>query len=539
MALSMRSLGKLPIFGPFLLELISPHHVTYRRYGDREDRDRRLTAQGLVFLTVLAGLAYLQWVASAVDWTHPVAGLLFVGAEVLCFVLFLLASAGAWRIRYKPEETSLAAAPVSVDVFVTVCGEPLEVVRRTLTAVARLTWRGALQVYVLDDGGCAEVATIARGLGFIYRSRPGENLVRSDAKAGNLNFGLSVSGGEYVLALDADQVPAANIIERLAPYASLPRVAFVQSKQSFLVPEGDPFYCQDLVFYNSLQSAFDTNDTVLSCGSGVLYRRAALQDIGGFVTWNLVEDLTTSYELHCRGWKSLYYPFSLSTGLAPETLAGVYKQRGQWALDTMRLFFWRNPLTRRTLPWAARLNYWVIGFSYLTAGFVAPLFYMFPLWSYVTGQGVLIGGRELEFALWRTIYFITMTLAIRWLFRGQQPGRQFQMLVGLFPVYAGNTLRALRYRRDKPTYHVNNVTHARRARPDWLLVLPQLTLLAANAVGPFLALALGSARPELIVANVCVSAMAIWSLSHVCISVFAAPTWHPERHPAQFYAPTI
>jgi cellulose synthase (UDP-forming) len=302
------------------------------------------------------------------------------------------------------------------------------------------------------------------------------------------------------------------------------------------VPHHDPFYCEDLVFYNSLQPAFDANDTVLSCGSGVLYVRAALDDIGGFAIWNLVEDLTTSYELHCRGWKSLYYPYPLAVGLAPDSLGAVYRQRGQWALDTMRLFFWRNPLTRRTLPWPARLNYAVIGFSYLTAGFVAPLFYTFPLWSYATGLAVLLVGRELDFALWRTVYFLFMTLAIRWLFRGQQPGKQFQMLVGLFPVYAVNTLRALKYRNRKPGYHVNNAGTRRRKTPVLLAVLPQLVLLGANAIGPFAALLLGSASPRLIVANVCISALAIWSLSHVCAAAFDRHDWQSERHPAQFYA---
>jgi cellulose synthase (UDP-forming) len=497
-----------------------------------------LKAQSLVLFTVVTGLAYLVWVFSVINWAHPVLGSLFIGAESVCFILFLLAGAGAWRLRFKPPQTPLIAKTTSVDVLITVCGEPLTIISRTVAAAARIEWPGPLHIYVLDDQGSPEVEALARRHGVAYRSRVRDSGNRKDAKAGNLNYGLSISHGEYVLTLDADQVPLPSILSRLAPYLTLPRVAFVQSKQSFLVPSDDPFYCQDLVFYNTLQPAFDANDTVLSCGSGVLYRRAALDDIGGFVTWNLVEDLTTSYELHCRGWKSLYYPYALAEGLAPHTVAGVYKQRGQWALDTMRLFFWRNPLTRRTLPWPRRLNYFVIGFSYLTAGFVAPLFYAIPVWSYFTGQAVLMG-REIEFALWRTLYFLTMTLAMRWLFRGHQPGKQFQMLVGLFPVYMMNSIRALRYRVRKPGYHVNNVASRRRRMPALVLLLPQMLLLAANALGPFYALMTGSATPRLIAANICVSALAIWSLSHVCATAFHRPRWQVERNPVHFYAATV
>jgi len=83
-----------------------------------------------------------------------------------------------------------------------------------------------------------------------------------------------------------------------------------------------------------------------------------------------VEDLTTSYELHSHGWRSFYYPHAVSIGLAPADIWGVYRQRGQWALDTMRLFVWDNPLFKRGLPWQGRMSYLVIPLTYLGAGFV-------------------------------------------------------------------------------------------------------------------------------------------------------------------------
>ena len=535
----MQLFFRLPVVGQLLKELFVPGRVRYQRFGDIEDRRRRLRAQMLALATVVSGVTYLSWLWSALNWAHPIIAGAFVGAEVGCFLLFVFAAAGAWRLRFKPEEATLVAEPKSVDVLITTCGEPLHVVERTIRAAKEIAWRGPLTVYVLDDKGSPEVQELARRYGTTYRCRATSGYPTGDTKAGNLNFGLAISSSEYVLVLDADQVCTPAIVERLAPYLTIPKVAFVQSKQSFLVPKTDPFYCQDLVFYNSLQLAFDAGDMTLSCGSGVLYRREALNDIGGFVTWNLVEDLTTSYELHAKGWKSLYYPYALAHGLAPDNIAGVYKQRGQWALDTMRLFFWRCPLVRRTLAWRARINYTVIALSYMTAGFLAPLFYAIPLWSYATGHGVLVGDVLLQFVLWRIIYFLTMTLALRWLFRGHEPGKQFQMLVGLFPVYAQNTIRALFYRKSKPGYHVNNASGRRKHTPSWLVLLPQLTLLVANVVGPFAALLLGTASPDIIAVNACVSALAIWSLSHVCLAAFERKTWQSDRLPSRFYATNV
>ena len=112
----------------------------------------------------------------------------------------------------------------------------------------------------------------------------------------------------------------------------------MQSKQAFWVSKDDPFYDRNEVFFDVVQAGFDAVNSVISCGSGVMYRRAALESIGGFATWNLVEDYTTAYELANAGWKTYYYPYSLAIGLVPGDVRGVMHQRHQWALDTMRVF---------------------------------------------------------------------------------------------------------------------------------------------------------------------------------------------------------
>ena len=145
-----------------------------------------------------------------------------------------------------------------------------------------------------DDGASDDIRSLATEHGFNYLARVKDATTENHGKAGNLNFGLSKSAGELVLVMDADQVPHANILEALAGYMRFPKLAFIQSEQSFWVPEGDPFFNQDRVFYGAVQPGFENQDAPISCGSGVLYRRAALAEIGGFATWNLVEDLTTS-----------------------------------------------------------------------------------------------------------------------------------------------------------------------------------------------------------------------------------------------------
>ena len=495
-----------------------------RRHNEIADSLRRRFARFFAFLTLATGLYYVVWAFGAVNPNYPVAASLFLAAEISCLTLFAFATIGVWRLRFKPPAGLPPERASTVDVFIPVCGEPLSVVEATFDAAAAIRWPGLKLVYVLDDGASEEVHAAALDRGFTYRSRRREGLEQNDAKAGNLNYGLARSVGEFVLVLDADQVATPNILEVLAGYMRFPRVAFVQSQQSFQVSEDDPFFNNDRVFYEAMQLGLDAGDSVISCGSGVLYRRSALKEINGFVTWNLVEDLTTSYELHRLGWKSLYVPHALSKGLAPGDIWGVYQQRGQWAFDTLRLFFWDNPLLKPGLRLFSRASYLIIGLAYLCAAFVFPFFFVVPIWSYLTGGNVLYK-HELEFAVIRGGYFVCMAIAMELLFRGRQPGKQFQLLTGLFPVYARAAFRAALYPRGwKPGYTPNNRARGAMTRSRFLAILPQLAILLANAILPFYAAAAGVVPGRLIAANIAISALTIWSLLPIVLATFSAGT---------------
>ncbi len=505
------------------------------RYRDIEDRGALIRARLLAFATLLTGLAYLTWLLFALNRAHPVVATAFYLAEVICFLLFIVATFTVWRLRYKPEEGLPIEEPSSVDVFITVCREPIEVVTTTIEAATDIDWPGPLVIHVLDDGADDSVRAVAERCNCRYLSRPRLGLTVDRAKAGNLNFGLRNSRSEFVLVLDADQVARRSILRALAGYMRFPRVGFIQSRQMYLVPAGDPFFNLDRVFYEAVQLGYDNRDNVISCGSGVLYRRAALVDVGGFSSWNVVEDLTTSLELHSRGWQSFYYPYAVTTGLAPSDIWGVYRQRSQWALDTMRLWVWDNPLFKSGLRWAGRMSYLVIPMSYASAAFVFPLFFVIPLWTYLTGATVL-HGNELHFAVMRGTYFGAMALALRALFRRHEAGRQFQMLVGLFPVYVVGTLRALVYPPARSThYRPNNARNGKEERSAVLAVLPQLLLLAGNVVLPFYAIFANTAAPRVILSNALVSAAAIWSLLPVVFAALGRPVWDEYASPYALY----
>src|SRR4029077_7312556 len=65
--------------------------------------------------------------------------------------------------------------------------------------------------------------------------------------------------------------------------------------------------------------------------------------IGNFPVWNLVEDLQSGFEALKRGWRGMYLPIVGAVGQhSPEDVPNVYKQRGTWAIDTVRLMLFNR-----------------------------------------------------------------------------------------------------------------------------------------------------------------------------------------------------
>jgi cellulose synthase (UDP-forming) len=92
------------------------------------------------------------------------------------------------------------------------------------------------------------------------------------------------------------------------------RVAFVQTIKEAQVSAGDPFNNRESMFYRGQMLARNASNAVFPCGSGLVWRRSALREIGEFPTWNLVEDVQSGVEALRRGWRGLYLPIVGAVG---------------------------------------------------------------------------------------------------------------------------------------------------------------------------------------------------------------------------------
>lgn len=265
--------------------------------------------------------------------------------------------------------------PVSVDVFITVYGEPLETIERTARAAVQM--RGAHTTWILDDGRSDEVRDMAAEVGARYVRRLSSN----GAKAGNVNHALSISNGDFYVILDADFVPQPDFLYETVPFFVDPAVAFVQTPQAYgnlhtLISRGAAYMQQ--IFYRFVQPGRNSFNAAFSVGTNVIFRRTAIDDIGGMHTDSKSEDVWTSYELHQAGWRSVYIPVTLAIGDAPETIEDYSKQQLRWATGGFEILLRANPLNpRRRLTPDQRVQYFVTATHYLV-GIVPFLLLLVP-----------------------------------------------------------------------------------------------------------------------------------------------------------------
>lgn len=236
----------------------------------------------LTVLTLLCGTTYVTWRwFFSVNWTNWWIAVPLVLAETYALIDAYLFGITMWRSRRRGEPPPPPDPQVTgVDVFITTYNEPIEMVLATAEAAKAIDYPH--QTWILDDGARPDMAAAAAeaGVGYITRSTDWIDRPRH-AKAGNLNNALFQTDGEFMLILDADQIPDRRILHRTLGYFEDPTVALVQTPQWFTnVTESDPLGSQAPLFYGPIQEGKDGWNAAFFCGSNAVLRREALMQLG-------------------------------------------------------------------------------------------------------------------------------------------------------------------------------------------------------------------------------------------------------------------
>jgi cellulose synthase (UDP-forming) len=335
----------------------------------------------LVLACLLTGGFYLWWLLVDARAANPVLFRVLLGAELFNVVQ----AAGFWYTIWiqrftDPPDADFTRSFERVDAFVTVAGEPADIVELTVGSVAKIR-HPRLTVWVLDDGKSPEIEAIAARHGARYLTRAD----RRGAKAGNINHALSHASGDFVVIFDADHAPVPSFLERTMALFADADVAFVQTPQAYRnrsvnrVAAGA--HEQQAIFYGPILRGKDSAGAVFSCGTNVVFRREALDQIGGIPEDSITEDLRLSLVLIRHRWTSRYVPEILALGLGPVDVRSFFNQQLRWARGGLEILFRHRPFylrmgTGRTIQYGLSFLYWFTGWAYL--GYVIlPLGFLF------------------------------------------------------------------------------------------------------------------------------------------------------------------
>ncbi|CBJ28244.1 Cellulose synthase (UDP-forming), family GT2 [Ectocarpus siliculosus] len=181
----------------------------------------------------------------------------------------------------------------SVDVFLPMCKEPLRLLANTWKYVAALDYPD-FKVFVLDDGASEGAQALASTFGFEYVLRADVPALK---KAGNLRNAFARTSGEAIAIFDADFCPRADFLKETVPYLGEdPTIGIVQTPQFFRHRKEQTWVEQGAgvtqeFFYRMVQMNQDRFNAAVCVGSCGLYRRAALEPLGGMAAIEHSEDM--------------------------------------------------------------------------------------------------------------------------------------------------------------------------------------------------------------------------------------------------------
>jgi cellulose synthase (UDP-forming) len=343
--------------------------------------------RGMCCLVAAASMGYVSWLTVSVNLVAWWVSVPFLAANLGLVLLLMVSLVNNWS--RSPLRTAAAPSPDGqepvVGVLVPTWNEPEWMVARTLRSVLEQHWPTDRMVTVVgDDGRRAEIRALVDRLAAefpvarIYYHLPpvkGGPSRRGDGKAGNLNALLEFvlrqhPEATFIETRDADDlVGDPSFLRRTtALLVAESDVAYVQTAKDAVVSAGDPFGNRRTFFYRGIMLSRDAGGAAFPCGSGLVWRLETLVAIGGFSAWNLVEDLYSGYLALGRGYRGRFLPVRGALAQsAPEDVPNVYQQLGTWALDTLRIFFWRAPWRFPGLRWRQRLHFLEMGLFYLSA----------------------------------------------------------------------------------------------------------------------------------------------------------------------------
>jgi cellulose synthase/poly-beta-1,6-N-acetylglucosamine synthase-like glycosyltransferase len=265
------------------------------------------------------------------------------------------------------------------------------VIERLLDSISNLNYpKKKIEIQVLDDSDDDTSILVEQkvekliSLGFTISQIKRKN--RIGFKAGALQNGLIQAESEFILIFDADFIPEPDFLINTLPYFSNDKIGMVQTRWGHINPRESWLTRAQEIGLNCHfiidQGGRAKGGIFISFnGTAGIWRKACIEDAGGWEADTLTEDLDLSYRAQMKGWQFKYCPEIISPAELPNVLSAVRSQQFRWikgGVETSkkliaRLWNCNLPISVKLFGSLQLLNNYIYAFILLTGLLSVPL----------------------------------------------------------------------------------------------------------------------------------------------------------------------
>jgi peptidoglycan-N-acetylglucosamine deacetylase len=306
-------------------------------------------------------------------------------------LLFLagLSAVNRWKNGSKEFSPPLVGQTFFVSVVVPAYNEARVIASTVRTILA--SDHANLEVIVVDDGSLDGTADVVR-TEFAGDNRVQLIRVANGGKANALNTGIAHAQGEFIVALDADTQFNRSTISRLVRWFADPKVGAVagNAKVGNRVNTITRWQALEYIVAQNLERRALAALGTLTVVPGAVgaWRKSALLEAGGYPSDTLAEDQDLTIHLQAKGYNVRFDSTAIAWTEAPNSFAGLARQRFRWAYGTLQCLWKYRGLTFNprygALGMIALPQVWL--FQIILTAF-APLADLLLVWQLI-GQGI-------------------------------------------------------------------------------------------------------------------------------------------------------
>ncbi len=194
--------------------------------------------------------------------------------------------------------------------------------------------RKFLELIVVNDGSKDKTLSIAKNIAEKTKELSIIVLDQKNSGKGNaMNRAIAKARGEFVISLDADSFVAKDTLKKMLPYFEDKSVASVSAIMKVRTPKNILQQLQwlEYILYAFMKIVLTTIHCLhVTPGPFTIYRKSALNDIGGFDETSIVEDQEIAYRLQRKHYCLVQSYEGDVTTIAPKNLKELYAQRKRW-----------------------------------------------------------------------------------------------------------------------------------------------------------------------------------------------------------------